>query len=83
MNDFTKEDSIPDRWAGQDTKKLSEEFGEKWFITFDNADGTHNGGLSSSPEGLIELIKYARLIGGKNIVIKDATPWHITEEPEI
>lgn len=47
--------------------------GHKFLFTFNNPDGSPNGGLCDSPEGVLKIINHVKEIGGRDLVIKDET----------
>jgi hypothetical protein len=45
--------------------------GHKFTFTFNNSDGSPNGGLCNSPEGVLKIIELVKNLGGTDLVIKD------------
>jgi hypothetical protein len=55
----------------------------KFMFTFDNADGTLNGGITSDPNALPHIVEMVRDLGGTNLVIKDESIYKkVTNSPE-
>jgi len=48
-------------------------FGYKIMFTFNNQDGSLNGGIANSPQGLVKIFELVRKMDGSNLVIKDET----------
>jgi hypothetical protein len=55
-------------------------FFDKWFITFIDADGQNNGGLTNDTDQLPAFIDKIRAMGAKQIVIHDHNPWFYDKE---
>lgn len=52
---------------------LSPIFGYKIMFTFDNPDGSQNGGVCDSPHVLGKLFEIVAQLEGTNLVIEDKT----------